>query len=137
MHVTDEDYHCVKCIMALTVLLKNMRTLKFKSQLTFAYFAAVSHLNGPLRKQNFTKRIQKVMVWDLWLMDFDPFCVFQGSLLVILINCGSKKHSCLKGGFWTLDWVRMFMKSVVMGCLMNNHCFINKQDTLIPCKYWL
>ena len=30
--------------MALTVLFKNMRTLKFKSQLTFAYFAAVNHL---------------------------------------------------------------------------------------------
>ena len=28
--------------------------LKFKSQLTIAFFAAVNHLNGPLRKQNFT-----------------------------------------------------------------------------------
>ena len=26
----------------------------FKSQLTIAFFAAVNHLNGPLRKQNFT-----------------------------------------------------------------------------------
>ena len=31
-----------------------MRILKFKSQLTIAVFAAVNHLNGPLRKQNFT-----------------------------------------------------------------------------------
>ena len=30
------------------------RTLKFKNQLTFAFSAAVNHLNGPLRKQNFT-----------------------------------------------------------------------------------
>ena len=27
---------------------------KFKSQLTIAFFTAVNHLNGPLRKQNFT-----------------------------------------------------------------------------------
>ena len=31
-----------------------MRILKFKSQLTIAFFAAVNHLNGPLGKQNFT-----------------------------------------------------------------------------------
>ena len=30
-----------------------MRILKFKSQLTIAFFAAVNHLNGPLRTQNF------------------------------------------------------------------------------------
>ena len=38
----------------LTALFKNMRILTFKSQLTIAFFAAVNHLNGPLRKQNFT-----------------------------------------------------------------------------------
>ena len=81
LHIADMDHHCVKHIMALimitfTVLFKNMQTLKFKSQLTFVYFAAVSHPNGPLRKQNFTKRIQKVMVCDLWLVDFVRFCVF-------------------------------------------------------------
>ena len=42
------DYFC------LTALFTNMRILKFKSQLTIAFFAAVNHLNGPLRKQNFT-----------------------------------------------------------------------------------
>ena len=26
-----------------------------------------SYLNGPLRKQNFTSRVQKVMVCDLWI----------------------------------------------------------------------
>ena len=31
-----------------------MRIVKIKSQLMIAFFAAVSHLNGPLRKQNFT-----------------------------------------------------------------------------------
>ena len=37
-----------------TALFTNMRILKFKSQLTIAFFAAVNHLNRPLRKQNFT-----------------------------------------------------------------------------------
>ena len=38
----------------LTALFTNMRILKFKSQLKIAFFAAVNHLNGPLRKQDFT-----------------------------------------------------------------------------------
>ena len=35
-------------------LFTNMRILKFRTQPTIAFFAAVNHLNGPLRKQNFT-----------------------------------------------------------------------------------
>ena len=31
------------------------------------FFAAVNHLNRPLRKQNSTSRVQKVMVCDLWI----------------------------------------------------------------------
>ena len=38
----------------ITALFTNMRILKFKSQLTIAFFAAVNHLNGSLRKQDFT-----------------------------------------------------------------------------------
>ena len=38
----------------ITALFTIMRNLKFKSQLTIALVAAVNHLNGPLRKQNFT-----------------------------------------------------------------------------------
>ena len=37
-----------------TALFTNMRILKFKTQLAIAFFAAVNHLNEPLRKQNFT-----------------------------------------------------------------------------------
>ena len=51
----------------LAALFTNMRILKFKSQPTIAFFAAVNHLNGPLRKQNFTLRVQKVMVCDWWI----------------------------------------------------------------------
>ena len=48
-------------------LFTNMRILKCRSQPTIAFSAAVNHLNGPLRKQNFTSRVQKVMVSDLWI----------------------------------------------------------------------
>ena len=48
-------------------LFTNMRILKFRRQPTIAFFAAVNHLNGPLRKQNFTSPVQKVMVCDLWI----------------------------------------------------------------------
>ena len=41
----------------LLCFLTNMRILKFKSKLTIAFFAAVNHLNGPLKKQNFTLTI--------------------------------------------------------------------------------
>ena len=37
----------------ITALFINTRTLRFSNQLTFAFFAAVNHLNGPLRKQKF------------------------------------------------------------------------------------
>ena len=43
-----------KTMQDLTALFTNMRILKFKSQLTIAFFAAVNHLNRPLRKQHFT-----------------------------------------------------------------------------------
>ena len=80
-------------------LFTNMRILKFRTQPTIAFFAAVNHLNGPLRKQNFTSRVQKVMVCDLYIsIRFVCFSV-QGSLLVIVIMIdGSDKHNC-EGGF--------------------------------------
>ena len=45
---------CVQPECAITALFTNMRILKFKSQLTIAFLAAVNHLIGPLRKLNFT-----------------------------------------------------------------------------------
>ena len=48
--------------------------LKFKSQLMFAFFAAVNHISRPLRKQKFTPTGSNDH--GLWLADFDPFCVF-------------------------------------------------------------
>ena len=53
---------------------------------TFSYtlFCSVNHLSGPLRKQCLLARVQKVMVCDSWLVDFDPFCLFRVSRFVAL-----------------------------------------------------
>ena len=37
-------------LLYFTALFKNTRILKFKSELPFAFFAAVNHLSGPLKK---------------------------------------------------------------------------------------
>ena len=79
-----------------------MQILKFKSQLTIAFFAAVNHLNGPLRKQNFTLMGSKGQ--GLWFVigGFrSVLCVsvFPGLLLVIVIMIdGSEKPNC-EGSF--------------------------------------
>ena len=70
-----------------------MQIVKFKSQLTIAFFAAVNHLNGPLRKQNFTLKGSKGHGFRFRSV----LCVsvFQGSLLVIVIIIdGSEKRNC-------------------------------------------
>ena len=61
-------------VATITALFTNMQILKFKRRMTIAFFAAVNHLNGPLGTLPW--RVQKVKVCDLWLVDFDPFCVF-------------------------------------------------------------
>ena len=84
---------------AFTALFKNTRTLKFKGQLTFAYFAAVNHLSWPLRKQwsviggfrlaCVQTPLPSGKIWEgipspifpegrgsVHRIDFDPFCVF-------------------------------------------------------------
>ena len=50
--------------------------LKFKSQLTFAFFATINLLSGPLRKQSFTVTGSKSH--SLWFVigGFHPFVVF-------------------------------------------------------------
>ena len=71
----------------------NMQILKFRSQPTIAFFAAVNHLDGPLRKQIVTSRVQKVMVCDLWIsIHFVCFSVSR------FVACDSDKHNC-EGGF--------------------------------------
>ena len=80
-------------------LSSNMRILKFISQPTIAFFAAVNHLNGPLRKQTLLHGFKRS--WFVICGFRSVLCVslFQGSLLVIVIMIdGSDKHNC-EGGF--------------------------------------
>ena len=91
----------------ITALFTNMRILKFKSQLTIAFFTAVNHLNEPLRKQNFTLTGSKGQ--GLWFVigGFrSVLCVsvFQGSFLVIVIMTDSSEKRNCEGGFWTLEF---------------------------------
>ena len=79
-----------------------MRILKFKSQSTIAFLAAVNHLNGPLRKQNFTLMGSKGHDFLFVIGGFrSVLCVsvFQGSLLVIVIMIDSSKKRNCEGGF--------------------------------------
>ena len=94
-------------ICCITTLFTNMRILKFKSQLTIAFFAAVNHLNGPLKKQNFTLMGSKGH--GLWFAigGFrSVLCVsvFQVSLLVIIIMIDSSEKRNCEGGFWILEF---------------------------------
>ena len=79
-------------------LFTNMRILKFKSQLTTDWLTAVNHLNGPLRKQNFSLTGSKGHgLWFVIGRFRSVLCdsVFQGSLLVIVIIIdGSEKRNC-------------------------------------------
>ena len=91
----------------ITALFTNIRILKFKSQLTIAFSAAVNHLNGPLRKQNF--KLTGSKGHGLWFVigGFRAILrvsVFQGSLLVIVVMIdGSEKRNC-EGSFWPLEF---------------------------------
>ena len=81
----------------VTALFKNTRILKFKSQLTFAFFAAVHHLSGPRRKQEFTSTASKGHGLRVVIGRFRSILcvsVFQGSLLVVIIMIdGSEKRN--------------------------------------------
>ena len=65
---------CPCCTFLLFFSLINTGTLKFKRQLKFLLLTAVNHLSWPLKKENFASMSSKVH--GLWLVDFDPFCVF-------------------------------------------------------------
>ena len=78
-----------------------------KSQLTFSFFAAFSHLGGPLRKQKFTLTGSKGH--DLWSViggfrSVFWVSLFQGSLLVIVIIIDGSDKRNWEGGVWTLEF---------------------------------
>ena len=79
-----------------------MRILKFKSQLTIAVFAAVNHLNGPLRKQNFTLTGSEGQGLSFLIGGFRSLLrvsVFQGSLLVIVIMIDGSEIAIARAAF--------------------------------------
>ena len=84
---------CLLEIVSLYLLrFSKTQSLKFKSQLTFTFFAAVSHLGGPLRKQNFTYTSSKGHgLWSV-MMDFYPFYVFK--------FCVSRFVACDRNNDW-------------------------------------
>ena len=97
-----------------TALFTNMRVLKCKTQLTIALFAAVNHLNGPLRKQNFTLTGSKG----------HGFWFVIGGFRSVLCFCVSRFVACDRNYEWRqrktqlcrrlLNFkVRMFVKSAV------------------------
>ena len=103
---TVADYLLLVHHLWITELFKNTRTLKFKSQPRFGFLLPSIILIFLLGNSTFLKRVQKVMVCDLWLVDFDPFCVsvFQGSLLVIVIMIDGSEKRNREGAFWTLEF---------------------------------
>ena len=69
-------------LFCFTALFKNTLTVKFKSQLTYAFFTAINHLSRPLRKQNFTSVGSKGHGLRSVIGGFKSFLfvsVFQGS----------------------------------------------------------
>ena len=40
------------------------------------FFAAVNHLSGPRKEQQFTSTGSKDRGYQLWMVDFNPFCLF-------------------------------------------------------------
>ena len=106
-HLNDECRTKVRYYF-VSALFKNTRILKFKSQLTFAFFAAVDHFSGPLRKHNFTSTGSKGHgLWSVIGGFRSILCVpvFQGSLLVIVtIIDGSEKPTIAKTAFEPLQF---------------------------------
>ena len=103
----------------ITALFTNMRILKFKSQLTIAFFTAVNHLNEPLRKQNFTLTGSKGHGWWFVIGGFR-------SVLCVSVSFKGRNYDWRqrKTQLWrrVLNFrVRMFVKSAVIHCFEENN----------------
>ena len=96
---------------ALTALFAIMRILKFRSQLTIAFFTVVNHLNEPLMKQNFTLTGSKGHGWWFVIGGFR-------SVLCVSVSFKGRNYDWRqrKTQLWRrlLNFrVRMFVKSAV------------------------
>ena len=97
-----------KWSMLLQLFLDNSRPAMSKTSLDFVFFKiwrigtffafSPLYLSEPLRKQ-------KVVVCDLWLVDFDPFCVFLCfKVLYIVFEKHGKFYLSSKFFLSSLDW---------------------------------
>ena len=81
---------------------------------TIALYAAVNHLNGPLKKQNFTLTVKRsrFLICDWWIsIRFVCFCV---SMFVACDRNYDWRQRKTQLWRWLLNFrVRMFVKSVV------------------------
>ena len=97
-----------------TALFKNTRILKFKSQLTIPLFAAVNHLNGPLRKLKFTSMGSKglwFVICDCWI-SIRFACFFVSRFATCNRNYDWRERKTLWRRLLNFR-VRVFLKSVV------------------------
>ena len=83
-------------------------TFDFKSKLEqlFTFFTSLTHSSGPLRKLGLSSAGSKGHVCWLWLVDFDPCCLFRLveiiidnwlSRNVLLFSCNPIGQLCLGG----------------------------------------
>ena len=106
-----------------------MQIEKFKSQLTFAFVAAVNHLSRPLRKHKFTSVGSKahglwVLIGGFRSVNFNVCCCISGFLAC---DCN---YDWQEWKMWLWRWLLNFRSSPVfeMGSKPERICFL-------LCKY--
>ena len=132
--------------------------LKFKSQLTFAFFAAVHHLSRPLRKQKFTSTGSRGHGCYWWLEDFDPFCVFlcfkvrylwswlwltaANNVIVKVAFMNEYVRALLRFSkaleFWSLkaNWLLRFsLPSIILADLLGNRNLLQRVLKVMVCDW--
>ena len=101
-------------LFCFTALFKNRLTLKFKRQLTYAFFTTINHKSKrtswetELYLNGFTRSWFVICDWWISIL-FVCFCVTRFLLVIVIMIDGSKKCNC-EGGFWTLEFC-VFVKS--------------------------
>ena len=94
-------------VESITALFSDARTLNYKSQLTFVFFAAVNSVWTPLRKQKFTSTSWKFHGFNWWI----SICFVCFKWVNYLWLTATNKPNC---SGWCLNYsVRVFLKSAV------------------------
>ena len=91
-----------------------------KLRRNFGFFCSINHLRKPLiGNRCLLERVQKVMVCDLWLVDFDPFSLF----LCFKVPClwsswfGQKSTHVVQRFFWSFFDTNVYPTCIVKQCL--------------------